>query len=658
MSVWQESMGLIREALQETRWDAAKPLLRLSLRCSWFLLSGVLLSGAALGGKPLFLAVGWIAASGGGILGLAALVGTILGSVALWGPLGALEQVAAALLCFCVRFVLRELPVSRSHWLGSVCAAGTAALLGGVALWADGLSATGVAMTVLRVTLAGLGAAAMPRPDPVGRLFTYGALMLGAGAIVLPLGLRCGGLMAAFWTATAALNRRQASPSAAALAGGVTMELCCGSPYTLALGLACLSCRAVQREKLSFRAAMFLLTSLSASLLFGAPSLSMGLELCFGTLLAATIPAQWLRVAQEQPAAHQQQLRFAADGLRALERCVEQREGERPGDNAALFDRTAEQVCRVCGSFSSCWDQQSEQTIASLQQIPAALLDRGRIRRDELPEAFTAICRRPEAFTAALNHQLELRLCRRQGSVRMEELRTIQTNYTAAITRLLDQLAKAEPQLPLCRYRAVMGAAAAARSGEVVSGDAGSYCKGPDGRVYLLVCDGMGTGAEAARLSHAAVDALSALLQAGVAPEDALSLLGGSYLLRGDGAFSTVDLAAVDLRNGETVLYKWGAAPSYLLTEDGVKRVGTATVPPGLSADETLAAETVRLSLGRGEMLVLISDGAGGIETERLLGAYDGYAPRELADRVVRAAQARAAADDMTAAALRLERVQ
>lgn len=86
--------------------------------------------------------------------------------------------------------------------------------------------------------------------------------------------------------------------------------------------------------------------------------------------------------------------------------------------------------------------------------------------------------------------------------------------------------------------------------------------------------------------------------------------------------------------------------------------MGTATVPPGLSADEALAAETVRLSLERGEVLVLISDGVSGVETERLLGAYDGCAPRELADRLIRAAQSRTATDDMTAAALRLERVQ
>lgn len=657
MSVWQERLGIIRGLFHETRWDAAGPLLRLGLRCGGWLLAGAMLSGAQLGGRPLFLAVGLTAACGGGLMGLSALAGTILGSLALWGPLGALEQVAAALLCFCVSFVLRELPVAHSRWLRPVCAAGTALVLGGAAVWAAGPSQTGIALAVLRVALAGLSAAAFRRRGVVSQLFSYGALVLGGAAVHLPLGLCCGGLIAAFWTATAALDRRRAAAGAAALAGGAAMELAGGGPYVLALGLGCLACRAVEGERLVFRAALGLLTAISTTLLFGAPSLPLALELTLGTLLAATVPAQWLRLGQEPAGTRQRQLRLAADGLRALGRCAQQREEDGPGDSAALFDRTAEQACRLCGSFSLCWGTESERTIAALNTLPAALLDRGHVRRDELPEAFAAICRRPEAFAAALNHQLELRLCRRQGSVRLEELRAIQARRTTVIARLLEQLA-APAAPPGCRYRAVMGAAAAARSGEVVSGDAGAYCKGPDGRVYLLVCDGMGTGAEAARLSHAAVDALSALLQAGAAAADALTLLGGTYLLRGDGAFSTVDLAEVDLHSGEAVLYKWGAAPSYLLTADGIKRVGTATLPPGLGADETLSAETVRLSLRRGEMLVLISDGAGGAETERLLGAYDGYAPRELAGRIVQAAQDRAASDDMTAAVIRLERVQ
>lgn len=656
MSAWQER---IRGAVfAPARWERAGPLLRLSLRCGGYLLAGGLLAGAALSGKPLFLAVGLTAACGGSILGLAALVGTVLGSVAFWGPLGALEQVAAALLCFCIRFVLRDLVVARSRWLGPACAGATAALLGGVALWAAGPSPAALALAILRTALAALGAASLRRRDEIGLQCLYCALVLGGAQVALPLGLRLGGLVTVFWTGTAAMNRRSASPGAAALAGGVAMELAGTGTYALPLGLACLACRAARREQLSIRAALFLLTALSASLLFGAPSLPLAGELTLGTLLAALVPEGWLRAAQAEPDGRQRRLRLAAQGLEALDRCAAQREENPAAGNAALFDRTAEQVCRVCGGFSACWEQHGAQTTEALAGIPVALLERGRVRREDLPAAFLEGCRRPEAFTAALNHQLELRLCRRQGTSRVEELRGVAAARSRALITLLDRLAAPEPAQPVCRFRVVMGAAGAARSGEMVSGDAGSYCRGPDGRAYLLVCDGMGTGAEAARLSHAAVDALSALLQAGMPPEDALELLGGTYLLRGDGTFSTVDLAQVDLNSGETVIYKWGAAPSYLLTAEGVKRVGTATVPPGLSADEALAAETVRLSLGRGETLVLISDGAGGAETERLLGAYDGCSPKELADRVVRAAQTRAGADDMTAAALRLERVQ
>jgi len=654
MGAWQERLGIIRGVFHATRWEAAQPLLRLGLRCGGSLLAGGILAGAALGGQPLFLAVGYIAACGGGVLGLAALVGTLLGSVALWGAFGALEQVAAALLCFCVRFVLRDLRIARSRWLGPVCAAGSALLLGIVALWAGDFGAEALAMSILRAALAALSAAALPREDLIGRLFGMAALVLGGAVVPLPSGMQLGGLLAAWWTAAAALERRAGPASAVALASGAAMALHSGAPWPLALGAACLAAHAVGQEKLPFRAALWLLTALSTTLLLGGPSLPTALELTLGTLVGVLTPIHTPAQPQTQPS----RLQLAAEGLQALNRCAEQREDSGPGDNAAIFDRAAEQVCRVCGSFAECWEQRSAQTIEALSQLPSSLLEHGRIRKDELPAAFLERCRRPEAFTAALNHQLELRLCRRQGSVRLEELRRIQSAQTAVVTRLLTRLAAPEAALQPPRYRVSMGAAAAARSGEPVSGDAGSYCKGPDGRVYLLVCDGMGTGAEAARLSHAAVDALSALLQAGAEPEDALTLLGNTYLLRGDGAFSTVDLAAVDLHSGQTVIYKWGAAPSYLLTPEGVKRVGTATIPPGLSADETLAAETVRLSLGRGEMLVLISDGAGGTETERLLGAYDGCAPRELADRVVRAAQARAAADDMTAAALRLERVQ
>ena len=65
---------------------------------------------------------------------------------------------------------------------------------------------------------------------------------------------------------------------------------------------------------------------------------------------------------------------------------------------------------------------------------------------------------------------------------------------------------------------AVAGVAARKKTGETVSGDAGTYFKRHDGKLYLLLCDGMGSGPEANRESTLAVRLLEQLLQAGDVP--------------------------------------------------------------------------------------------------------------------------------------------
>ena len=70
-----------------------------------------------------------------------------------------------------------------------------------------------------------------------------------------------------------------------------------------------------------------------------------------------------------------------------------------------------------------------------------------------------------------------------------------------------------------------------------------------------------------------------------------------------------MDLVRLQLDTGRGTLYKWGAASSYLLKNGQLRKIGTASPPPGLSVQ---TRETVdRLSLGGGEVLILLSDGAG-----------------------------------------------
>jgi len=168
----------------------------------------------------------------------------------------------------------------------------------------------------------------------------------------------------------------------------------------------------------------------------------------------------------------------------------------------------------------------------------------------------------------------------------------------------------------------------------------------------VVLCDGMGTGSGAAEEGRTAAAMLRRLLSAGFPPEYALRSLNSLCVLRGRGGSVTADLAQVDLSTGRVALYKWGAAPSYLLTPLGPEKIGTASPPPGLSV--TGVRETVdKLSLRRGETLVLLSDGVDGEAAMRRAGELTGEDLGDTVARVMRYGRGDTA-DDATAAVIRL----
>lgn len=169
-------------------------------------------------------------------------------------------------------------------------------------------------------------------------------------------------------------------------------------------------------------------------------------------------------------------------------------------------------------------------------------------------------------------------------------------------------------------------------------------------RYYVILCDGMGTGLGAADEGAMAATMLKKLLSAGYPAEYALRSLNSLCALRGAAGAVTVDLCELQLDTGRVSLYKWGAAPSYLINRAGTEKIGTVTPPPGLSVTD--ARETVeRLSLRRGETLVLLSDGVGG-EGALCFASPDGSA-EELAAGILEAGS-KDGADDATVAVIRL----
>ena len=184
-----------------------------------------------------------------------------------------------------------------------------------------------------------------------------------------------------------------------------------------------------------------------------------------------------------------------------------------------------------------------------------------------------------------------------------------------------------------------------------VDGDRCAAFPGLGPRFYILLCDGMGTGAEAAVEATRAVRLLRQMLTAGLPPRFAMGSLNSQLVLTGQSGCVTADLAEVRLDTGQASLYKWGAAPSWLLRRKETVKLGDVSLPPGLRISES-GERVARLSLCRGETLVMASDGVAFGET---FSPPEGIYPTGALAELLLKTYAAQGEDDATLAVIRLE---
>jgi stage II sporulation protein E len=127
---------------------------------------------------------------------------------------------------------------------------------------------------------------------------------------------------------------------------------------------------------------------------------------------------------------------------------------------------------------------------------------------------------------------------------------------------------------------------------------------------FALLCDGMGSGEDAAAISGICVSFLERLLRAGVGIDSALTLLNQHLCSRSISAAeftSTVDLISVDLFSGKTHFIKSGAADSLILRGDQWYTVSSRTYPLGVL--HSVDAQILPFSLQAGDRILMMSDG-------------------------------------------------
>ncbi|MBE6956840.1 MAG: stage II sporulation protein E [Ruminococcaceae bacterium] len=769
------TMEKFRTKLARTRAESTRsgrvvlgvPAILKGMRAGCYWLLGAVLSGAVVFGGSAPFGVALVGGAGSGLNAAAALLGAVMGYVALLGLVEGLRYVSAAILTFAVAFAFCDTKLYRAPWTMPVAAAAMSGCAGFIYLTQTGwrapdmiyfaleLGLTALFAYGFRLALAQSGHREPEQQRQVGQALLLTAVLISLSSLTAFGQVGAGRILAGAVVLFAACRQGVGAGAAWGVLLGLAMDIAGGQTplYVMCMGVGGLVGGLCAGRRLG--AAIGFVAAGAATILWtwaGQPRGAVLFELAVAAVVFMAVPPKLLERAGSLLREGDTQVRdgardyvsarlaAAAQAFQTLHetmRSAFHRTNSNDGDTASVFDRTADKVCRGCTLRSTCWERDYITTVNALNDATGAMLRRGKAEATDFPAYFSGRCIRFREFLTAVNRELTELLRRRQYASRVRDSRRAVCNQYGQMSRLLaeaaqelgqpltadaarqrrlrqhlavlglegdgavfydrdhhlrlrvcgpaaDRLAgereravladlmgvpmhlleQSEQVLTLAQsepFMAVAGIAARKKDREAVSGDAGTWFKQENGQLYMLLCDGMGSGAGANRESGLAVRLLEQFLKAGVETENALTILNGALSLRGEeeGGFTTVDLLQIDLFTGRAAVWKLGAAPTYIRTAAGVRRVSANSLPAGVEQGGG-RPDCTRLTLTEGDWVLMVSDGVcpdgEDAALRTLLAEFKGDSPKELARIALEHQGEKAGTDDRTVLAVRLAR--
>lgn len=627
----------LRRGRRKLRSLAVDPKARRIAKVAAFFLGGAVLSAASLASSAQSLTLGLILALSGWQGAVAALGGAV-GYLLFWGRAGwqGVAWLAAGLPVAAVlnrRKITREVPTLMCAIAGLIVSA-----VGlGFQLFAG--DTTSVGAYLLRIALAAastrLFVLVAERRDPVADWIAEGVIVLALSQVSLfpgfSLGFVAAGIMGVY------------SPFPGAALAGMALDLAqvTAVPMTVVLCLSYLV-RLLPWERRHFRFWVPGAVYWAVMGLTGSRELVPVLGLVLGGGLAVLLPpAPELRNRRGETGLAQVRLELMA-GVMAQSQQLLLEDREAPIDEEAILARAKERACGSCPCRKGCKERTAEM---STEMLHKPLLDQFTI---------PLTCKKPARMVMELRRSQEQLRALRSGRERRDECRWAvaqQYQFLAEYLRTQADLLSRRGEKVRQRFTPEVAVCSAGR--ESANGDRVAWFQGTGGKYYVILCDGMGTGLGAAQEGQLALNYLRQMLTAGFPAEHALRSVNSFLVLGGRAGAATMDVAELRLDTGRAVLYKWGAAPSWMVRGGMAEKIGTAGPPPGLSVTD--GREMVeRLSLCQGESLVLTSDGVDGEDVRGHWSEISQQAPGEMAAKLLELG-CRELQDDATVAVIRLD---
>lgn len=156
-------------------------------------------------------------------------------------------------------------------------------------------------------------------------------------------------------------------------------------------------------------------------------------------------------------------------------------------------------------------------------------------------------------------------------------------------------------------YEIVFGLSSFTKTGSGESGDTHSLLRLGKNRYLLALCDGMGSGKEANRVSGLTIGLIEDFYKAGFSDELIISSVNKLMSINNQECFATLDLCLVDLNKEMVDFIKVGAPYSYIKRKNEIEKIEGCALPVGVL--ENIQPSVIKTSIDTQALIVMATDG-------------------------------------------------
>lgn len=403
--------------------------------------------------------------------GFGAVLGTFVGYLLSMHGAEGVPYAGAALMTLAAATIFSGIHITSARWFFPVMSSASVAATGAVFVFADGIVWETVPLFACRIVLAGGAAyfyeAALDtmrgRPQVVrfGGMLVLTATLLMAAYPFSVADLVCPARIAALFAVMALSYMGGFSYGAACGVGiGIAMDAAGGAGlyYAGVYAVSGMAAGFFSRGGRVVFAAAFVLTHAAVHLLGGETAYLAGVYECFVAsvcfvLLPENLWEEWKdRLLPMDPTPTDYAARISrvanhyasvtSDAFSEMYQALANngKAHKEESDLGAVFDRTADRVCRRCSARENCWQRDKLATLRTMDSISGPLLRSGHITASDFPGHFAAQCLRFSDFVLALNEGMDALFQRRQTQKKSDAGRKLIAQQYAGVTGILKQV--------------------------------------------------------------------------------------------------------------------------------------------------------------------------------------------------------------------------